>query len=137
MIVRMHVRSRVVRWGLLIALALGVVLMHHTPGPHVSASPPAHTHAMSAAPATAASEGGCECAHSGEHSGGPISSGHDALHLCLAILIGFAVFALMALRRGPGATVPSPGRGLSSPGLRRRPPIPVSRRLAVLCVMRC
>ncbi|MEV4646378.1 DUF6153 family protein [Saccharopolyspora sp. NPDC049357] len=133
----MHVRSRVARWGLLVALALGVVLMHHAPGPHVSESPPAHTLAMSAAPITATADDGCECRHAGEHSGAPFSSGHDVLHLCLAILIGFAAFVLMAFRRGPGPTAAGPARSSTPPGMRGRPPIPVARRLAVLCVMRC
>lgn len=133
----MRVRSRVVRWGLLVALALGVVLMHHTPGPHVSASKPAHALAMSAAPITATVDEGCEYRHAGEHSSAPSSSGHDLLHLCLATLIGFAAFMLVATRRGPSAAIADLGRSLAPPGMRRRPPIPVARRLAVLCVMRC
>jgi hypothetical protein len=137
MVGRMHVRSGVVRWGLLVALALGVVLMHHAQGPYVSASPPTHALAVNAAPITAAADDGCECHPAGEHNGAPFSSGHDLLHLCLAILIGFAAFLLVAFRRGPGAAIASPRRSLAPPGLRRRPPIPVAQRLAALCVMRC
>lgn len=133
----MRVRSRIFRWGLLLTLTLGVVLMHHTPGTHDATSPPAHTHAVSAASITATAEGACECHTPMDHFGALFSSGHGALHLCLAILIGFAVTSLVTLGRGPDATAPGLKRGLAPPGGPRRPPIPVARRLAVLCVMRC
>ncbi|WP_407690560.1 DUF6153 family protein [Saccharopolyspora rhizosphaerae] len=130
-------RSRIVRWGLLIALALGVVLMHHTPGPHASTNPEAHTSAVSAAPITAASDESCECHHPGEHSGVPFPSGHEVLHLCLAVVIGFAASVVLAFRRRWGAVVAGRVRSLAPPGVRGRPPAPTARRLAVLCVMRC
>lgn len=132
----MHVRSQVVRWGLLLALALGLVLMHHIPRPHDSTSPPAH--AVSAASITEVAGEACDRHPSTDHSGAPLSSpGHGALHLCLAILIGFAVVWLLALRLSPCTTAPGLKHGLAPPGEDEHPPIPVSRRLAVLCVMRC
>ena len=86
---------------------------------------------------SATSDDGCDCHHASEHSGAPIPSPHDLLHLCLAILIGFAAFFLARVRCRRGTATPGPGSLLAVPGARTRPPVPVARRLAALCVLRC
>lgn len=134
----MGVRPGFLRWGLLVALLLGVVLMHHIPYQHdrPHAEPPSAVTAELPLP-SATSDDGCDCHHASEHSGAPTPSPHDLLHLCLAILIGFAAFFLARVRCRRGTATPGPGSLLAVPGARTRPPVPVARRLAALCVLRC
>ena len=115
------------------ALALGLVLMHHT----VMAGPPA---ASTAAPVV---EHGAEHApHAAEH-GEPSPAGHGdghagmLLHLCLAILAALGVLLLV----GPGSRFPRPpdegddtGAARTAPTPARPPPVPL--RLARLQVLR-
>lgn len=131
----MHVRSGIARWGLLVVLTLGVVLMHHAPGQHGLHSPPPHSATASTAVSTA--EQGRERPHSAEHGDMPASSPHQLLHLCLAILLGFATFLFFWRRRRPATLASHSRRWLSLWPQGARPPVPLARRLAVLCVMRC
>lgn len=113
-------RPQLLRWGLLLALAFCVVLMHHVPAQHESAHQPA------AAVQTVAVE----------HHEPPADSDHSALHLCLAIIAGFLVLLLPQLRRILQAAAELPrGLAVALPVL-LPPPLPVPRRLAVLCVLR-
>lgn len=135
--VGMQLSSVLCRWGLLVALALGVVVMHHTPSehdqPNMAGAPVvsmSHSQPCEAAMPEARSDGHAS------HGSGPVLPDH-ALHLCLAILIfvGGAVLSLWALPRGRVSSPPRmPAKGTTD---RVRPPTPVPRRLAVLCVMRC
>jgi hypothetical protein len=122
------------RWLLLVALVLGVALMHHIPasgghGAHGNAA------AVAAAHSAAADHGSCPCDHV---SPAPADdTGHAMLHLCLAIIVGVAVVVALWLRRVLRPAVQSLNRVLSRAGRERfRPPLPVPRRLAVLCVLR-
>ncbi|TDC87089.1 hypothetical protein E1161_26340 [Saccharopolyspora aridisoli] len=112
-------RTGAFRWALLVALALGVVLMHHVPAQH-------HSH---------------HAGHVGVHaqveaSDDAAPDGHDALHLCLAIAASFLVLLAPRLRMAAVVTaemfVPRIWRTLQ----RARPPDPSPRRLAALCVLR-
>lgn len=118
----MRVRSELMRWGLLVVLALCVVLMHHVPAEHDQAHPVAAvaTHA----------------AMTTEHDESPVAPGHGLLHLCLAIVVGFLAFAIPLFRRILSASADLPIRLVLASLDRFRPPTPVPRRLAVLCVLR-
>jgi len=114
------VRTGAFRWALLVALALGVVLMHHVPAQHDAHHAP-HTvgvHAQVNASDDAA------------------PAGHDALHLCLAVAASFLVLLASRLRLAVLVTaemlIPRIRRTLQ----RARPPDPLPRRLAALCVLR-
>ena len=117
----MRVRSEALRWLLLVVLALGVALMHHVPAQHAQpqAAPTATAHAEHSAPSDRTE---------------PSHDGHDLLHLCLAIAVGF--LALLAPRLRPlGRAAIEPPRVL--PAAAAVPvPQPVPRRLAELCVLR-
>ncbi|MCI2421745.1 hypothetical protein MOQ72_30345 [Saccharopolyspora sp. K220] len=118
----MRARSELIKWGLLVVLALCVVLMHHVPAQHDQAHPPAAvaTHSAMAA----------------EHSAPSPMPDHGLLHLCLAIAAGFVLLLLPLLRRIASALA-EPSRLLMRTALEQlRPPTPVPRRLAVLCVLR-
>ncbi|MEV0697214.1 hypothetical protein AB0I53_04755 [Saccharopolyspora sp. NPDC050389] len=118
----MQARSRLVRWGLLIVLALGVVLMHHVPAQHHQPHPPAAVAMHTAMPA--------------EHNEPPAAPDHGLLHLCLAIAAGFIALLLPLLRRIASASAETPKPLAITAFTRFRPPTPVPRRLAVLCVLR-
>jgi hypothetical protein len=125
----------------LVGVVAGLVGMHHVlaAGTHAAPMPgdaPAAAVVHRAAPApgaeaatTAPRQGG-----HGEHDG----FGADLLHLCLAVLVtGAALVIALAVVRG-GEVVPvlrarSTGARATSP---RAPPLPVPRRLALLCVLR-
>ena len=115
----MRVRSEAVRWLLLVVLALGVALMHHVPTQHAQPQAPAAAHAEQPGP-TDRTE--------------PSHDGHDLLHLCLAVAVGF--LALLAPRlRLLGRAAIEPLRVLpAAAGAPVSQPVP--RRLAELCVLR-
>lgn len=115
-------RSRLVRWGLLVVLALGVVLMHHVPAQHDQPHPSAAVAMHSATPT--------------EHGEPPAAPDHGLLHLCLAIAAGFIALLLPLLRRIASASAENPKPLAITAFTRFRPPTPVPRRLAVLCVLR-
>ncbi|MFC3960962.1 hypothetical protein [Nocardia jiangsuensis] len=137
-------------------LAVAVLGMHHTPTlvqatshsmPTVVAGHDDH-HAMPASdsPSMAAGHGdGCcgqvaagQTPSPGAGPAGEGHGGHDLLHLCLAIMTALAGVTLIVLAlawRGPAA-VPRMGGGLRPGAFARPPPLPVARRLAVLCVLR-
>ncbi|QIZ33665.1 hypothetical protein [Saccharopolyspora sp. ASAGF58] len=138
----MQARSRLVRWGLLVVLALGVVLMHHMPAQHHESHPPA-------APAAAAMHAGMPTEHSeppaaaAMHAGMPTerrelpaAPDHGLLHLCLAIAAGFIALLLPVLHRIASALAGTPKPLAITAFTRFRPPTPVPRRLAMLCVLR-
>lgn len=145
----MRTRSVFGPWWLLVLLAFGVVAMHHAPMAHAGgASPPGTPPPVSAAHHAAhdsvgpnqpmsASAGGDTATHVPlvDEADQP-GVDHGLLHLCLAVLAGAAavVIASLALRILPAtaslrSSIPM-GIG------RARPPPPVPRRLAVLCVLR-
>lgn len=144
------------RFLLWATLAVALLGMHHTPladsvsghsgGDRLLEAGSATTFAS---PVEAGSHEGCctsatagPAARAGERDGLP-SDGHDdahagLLHLCAAIM---AVVAGLALVLFVVARLSSAGSGLLSPprrggGCGRAPPMPTSRRLAVLCVLR-
>lgn len=114
------------------ALALGLVLMHHT----VMAGPPAASTASSTV-----EHGAGHAAHADEHRE-PSPAGHGdghagmLLHLCLAVLAALGVLLLVGLPlrlpRPPddGGT----GAARATPAPARPPPVPL--RLARLQVLR-
>ncbi|MFC8042811.1 hypothetical protein [Nocardia sp. NPDC057353] len=134
-------------------LAVAVLGMHHAPalaasacsGHHFTSTSPAVTE-HGTAPAEIGSpiaDPGC-CAHdtAGQVNAGPEPAehgGHDALHLCLAILAAVVGVALLVVvSKVPIAAALEHTRAAWG-GDRRRarpPPVPVLRRLAVLCVLR-
>ncbi|MEV0053404.1 hypothetical protein AB0H34_23245 [Saccharopolyspora shandongensis] len=118
----MQARSRLVRWGLLVVLALGVVLMHHVPAQHHQSHPSAAMATHSAMPT--------------EHSEPPAAPDHGLLHLCLAIAAGFIALLLPLLHRIASASAENPKPIAIRAFTLFRPPTPVPRRLAVLCVLR-
>ncbi|GAA0503552.1 hypothetical protein [Saccharopolyspora thermophila] len=119
----MRVRSEILRWGLLVALALCVVLMHHVPGEHDQPHPPAAA-AHHVAPV--------------EHDPGPAAPDHGLLlHLCLAVLTGFVVLLLPLLHRALRAAHERGDHLVTAARDLFRPPTPVPRRLAALCVLQC
>lgn len=113
-------RTGAFRWALLVAIALGVVLMHHVPAQH-----DAH-HAQHTAGVHVQVETSDDAA----------PGGHDALHLCLAVMATFLVLLAPRLRLTVVVTaemlLPRNRRTLQ----RARPPDPLPRRLAALCVLR-
>jgi hypothetical protein len=117
------------RWGMMVALALAVILMHHVPEQHDRAHETSETgvvHVVGAAHHEAALPVFDD----------PLAdSGHSMLHLCMAIVVGMAVLLLAAAREIPGAAPDSERLRRTARSL-FRPPSPVPRRLAVLCVLR-
>lgn len=73
----------------------------------------------------------------GQGHGGHGRSAHDLLHLCLAVLVGGVAIALalFTLRRSGVTSVPKARPAFLATGS-RAPPLPVPRRLALLCVLR-
>lgn len=136
--------SRSWLWGLLTVLLFGLVLMHHTP------SHSAHDAGVASAPAAAditsmsdSPASNCPCPatdHNDSLPGGSSGPGSTALlHLCLAVLaaLGSILTAGLALR----GTIAHIGRNIGLMGRWTgleylRPPVPVPRRLAALCVLR-
>lgn len=125
-------------------LAVAVLGMHHAPALATSTSHAVTAHG--AAPAETvppAADPGC-CAHAtaGQADTEPEPTehgGHDALHLCLAILAAVAgVTVLLFVSTVPIAAALGHTRAAWGADRRgaRPPPVPVLRRLAVLCVLR-
>lgn len=138
--------SRSWLWGLLATLLFGLVLMHHAPShgghdPELAAVPTAAVGSGMAMTDNHAAQ--CPCP-AGDHDaplpGGGDQSGTTALlHLCLAVLAAFGgmLAAGLMLRGSLSHTDGSPGSAGWRIGLEYlRPPVPVSRRLAALCVLR-
>lgn len=138
--------SRSWLWGMLTVLLFGLVLMHHVP------SHGGHDAELAAVPTVAADSGvtviegraaDCPCPatdHDAALPGVPLPGGGSALlHLCLAVLatLGGMLAAGLVLR----GIISHTGRDIGSAGRRvgveyLRPPVPVPRRLAALCVLR-
>lgn len=135
--------SRSWLWGLVAVLLFGLVLMHHAPshgghdpGPAAAAAGPALAMIDQPAP-------DCPCPamdHNAPLPGGGGEAGDTALlHLCLAVLAALggmlaAGFMVRGFLSHPGGNAGSSGWRIGLEYL--RPPIPVSRRLAALCVLR-
>ena len=135
-------RSRSWLWGLLAALLFGLVLMHHVP------SHGGHDAGSVVVPAAAAGLGmtmtdgraaQCLCPAVDHDAPPPGGSGEPGtttlLHLCLAVLaaLGGMLAVGLMLRGTTSHTIGSGWRiGLAY----LRPPVPVPRRLAALCVLR-
>ena len=138
--------SRSWLWGLLAALLFGLVLMHHVPShgghdPELAAVPTAAVGSGMAMTENHAAQCPCPAAgHDAPLPGGGGESGTTALlHLCLAVLAALGgMLAAGLMLRGflsqTGGNAGSAGRRIGLEYL--RPPIPVSRRLAALCVLR-
>lgn len=133
------------RWLMLVLLAFGVVVMHHAPLMHVQEpAPPAATashlaHADQAMPA--GGDGGEHGIHGSLVSAGggsDVGTGHGFLHLCLAILAAAAagLLAVLLSRARVVLQWPSTWSPLEACAGWFPPPLPVPRRLAVLCVLR-
>ena len=132
-------RTGALRWTLLLVLALGVLLMHHVPTQHVPTQH-APAHHVSAQPVPAQHDSHqvqrSVSAHAQVDSSDTAPDGHGVLHLCLALAVTFLALLAPRLGRAVGAPVE-----VSLPRLRRtleraRPPDPLPRRLAALCVLR-
>ncbi|KAA5838136.1 hypothetical protein ABT337_05440 [Saccharopolyspora hirsuta] len=117
----MRERPGLLRWGLLLALALCVVVMHHVPAQHEQSHPPETAVVQTAA---------------AEHHHPPAAPDHGALHLCLAIVVGFLLLLLPQLRRILRAAAELPRNLAVVLPVLVPPPLPVPRRLAALCVLR-
>jgi hypothetical protein len=124
------------RWGLLVVLALCVVLMHHVPAEHDQAHPPAAVATHAAMTTEHAQPPAAAVVMTTEHGESPAAPDHGLLHLCLAVVVGFLAFVVPLLRRASGASAELPKRLVLASLDRFRPPTPVPRRLAVLCVLR-
>ncbi|QGK68600.1 hypothetical protein GIY23_02645 [Allosaccharopolyspora coralli] len=138
--------SGIYRWGLLILLTFAVMVMHHAPGLHDQA------HEVPS-PAGSAAQTQHHRAHdepvrveAGEVTTSPATTGlgdethgsssHDVLHLCLTIMLGFALLLFSAVTGEIRVRLPR-ASSERRPGLHRfRPALPVPRRLAMLCVLR-
>lgn len=137
--------SRIYRWGLLILLAFAVMVMHHAPGLHDQAHevPPAVSavqtqHHQAHDPSVPVETSGARTASAATDVGDETqgSSSHGMLHLCLTIMLGFALLLFSTVTGEVRSRLP---RATSErrAGLHRfRPPLPVPRRLAMLCVLR-
>lgn len=120
-----------VRQGLLLcALALAVLGMHHVAfGQHGTAHEPpsggTHAGAMSTGPAQPSDDSGSD-------------TGHELMHLCLAVLCAAGGLLLMWLLMGRGTRArPSPGRVRPPLGHAWGLPATVGRSLlASVCVLR-
>ncbi|MFI9816860.1 DUF6153 family protein [Saccharothrix variisporea] len=123
----MVTRASALRWVLVWAVALALVGMHHL------STHPSGDHTTTSATVMAADE--C-CSHATENA--PTQdSGHDMLHLCLAILSAALVLAL-ALLTANRPVNRNRIHALSVARLRAPPPPPrgTPALLANLCVLR-
>ncbi|MEU1981598.1 hypothetical protein [Nocardia sp. NPDC019395] len=138
-----------VRWLLPAFLAVALLGMHHLPaadeGGVVSAGHHADLRPDAAAGPPVAQPGGSHCCtvsslptvEPRDPSGGH-GSGHELLHLCLAVLAALAgiVLALFAAAWSPAGSNRGSAAPRSPPVFCARPPPPQSRRLAALGVLR-
>ncbi len=129
-------RPVALRWAFLIALALGIVGMHHIAMPGMEQQP---RHTMSAAMSPGVSvqtiveaDSAC-CDGMGGHGGT-----HDMLHLCLAVLCAAAALLLawLFLRRKAMTFPPRSRRSLSAHAGRSPPIVHRPTSLSSLCVLR-
>jgi hypothetical protein len=125
------------RWSVAL-LALAVIGMHHVPlSPHDTMSGEAHAVTVPAPAAMSAAIGAAPEARPAGDSG--TGTGHDLLHLCVAVLGATGGFLLLAwLLIAVGAGAPSLTAGLR-PWSRRvwRPPDTAGRSLLTfVCVLR-
>lgn len=143
-------RSVLERWCLLVVLALGVVAMHHAPFLQEHSGTTALGTASAAVHASGhvGSGGSDRLSASGNGAGRVVpaplvaaeeghSAGYGGLHPCLAVHVGAAAFlgVLGLLATIPPSSIPiRPGGQVAMPWI--RPPPPVLRRLAMLCVLR-
>ncbi|MFC7339975.1 hypothetical protein [Saccharopolyspora griseoalba] len=111
--------SPMLRWILMAVLALGVAAMHHVPSQHAQPQIAATAHAEHPSPA--------------EHPE-PSPTGHDLLHLCLAVAVGFLVLLAPRLRLLALAPIEARRARPQAEAVPLAPPTP--RRLAELCVLR-
>jgi hypothetical protein len=136
-LVRLDLSRRTRQVLLLCALSLSVIGMHHVPlSPHVTMSVEAHGVAMPAPEAANPVVPTPEARPAGDSGTG---TGHDLLHMCLAVLWatgGFLFLAWLLIAVGAGASAPTAGL---RPWSRRvwRPPRAAGRSLLTLvCVLR-
>lgn len=143
-----------VRWLLPVVLAVAVSGMHHLPARVGGAThhPVPGTHALvSASPVPDSGRARAEPARSccadpsavlapapRDDAPGGHGTGHDLLHLCLAVLVAAlaSILIFAALRRYLFVRGPMPAATLRPRAVARPPPVPISRRLAVLGVLR-
>ncbi|MGW5381648.1 hypothetical protein [Nocardia sp. NPDC003963] len=146
--------STLVRWLLPVVLAVAVSGMHHLPAraggdTHHSVSSPRSL--VSAAPAPDGWQAHGEAARCcprppaaisaapGDDAPAGHGAGHELLHLCLAILVAALASVLIFAALGRYLFTTEPTRAaVFRPGATARPPppVPISRRLAVLGVLR-
>ncbi len=142
--------ARTLRRSLLLAiLAVAVAGMHHLAGP--SAHIHRNDHAAPISHAARAVDEAVVATHRSCHQrcpqlliapdGHDTPVGHDSghlLHLCLAVLLAAAGFALMLIALGshPLRRARVGGSTEYPMAFARPPPLPTSRRLACLCVLR-
>lgn len=139
----MRWRSRSWLWGLLAALLFSLVLMHHVPshGGHDAGSVAVTAAAagldMTMTDGRAVERPGFAVDHDAPLPGGSGEPGTTALlHLCLAVLAALGGMLAVGLvqRETIYHTGGSAGWRIGVANL--RPPLPVPRRLAALCVLR-
>ncbi|MEU1520724.1 hypothetical protein ABZ413_00815 [Nocardia rhamnosiphila] len=143
-----------VRWLLPVVLAVAVSGMHHLPARAggVTHHPAPGSHALVSAspapdPGRAREEPARSCCPAPPAALAPAprddppadhGTGHDLLHLCLAVLVAALASALIfaALRWYLFAREPMRSAALRPRAVARPPPVPISQRLAVLGVLR-
>lgn len=143
-----------VRWLLPVVLAVAVSGMHHLPAQaggtthhpepgtpaFVSASPVPDPGRAREEPVRACSPVSPGMLVPAPRDDAPAGHGmgHELLHLCLAVLVAALATVLIfaALRRYPFAREPVRTATLRPRAVARPPPVPISRRLAVLGVLR-
>jgi len=118
----------------LAGVVVGLISMHHL---SVSDSAPAADVAptsMTFMAATLDHEPAAGASSPEEHSG----HGTDLLHLCMAVLTAGAAVAIGLLAWRRAVVVPGAGHLIARLQIigSRAPPLPVPRRLALLCVLR-
>jgi Family of unknown function (DUF6153) len=127
------VRPVALRWVFLVALALGIVGMHHMAMP--GAEPRHAGHPVAATVSVASVEADPACCDDMPGHGGM----HDLLHLCLAVLCAAAALLLswLLLRRGATASPPRSRTYLAALAGRDPPRVHApSTSLSSLCVLR-
>jgi hypothetical protein len=121
------VRPAALRWVFLVALALGIVGMHHLPMSDTGQEPVGHTMSVivASAPSVEAAPACCD-------------SMGDMMHLCLAVLCAAAALLLswLLLRRRATTWPPRPGTAGATSSGRSPPPRRPVPLLPSLCVLR-